>query len=307
MTRPPTARQIAQEALASYPIRVRRVRLLHDGYNVTYRVDDEAGARYALRVSRPGPTPREVRDEVAWCEALARDTDVRLLRIVRARDGEPVAVAYGRCCVLSTWVEGAQRGEGLTPNMLRAVGRTMARMHRHGREWEPPAGWRRPRFDTVWPDDSTVLEQLPLDSAEAFAAAYARLTPLLAELLEDRAHVIHGDLHQGNYRFAPGHDVGVIDFDDCALGHPAQDIAISWYYLARFARYPSLCDAFKAGYTELEPWPLSPDVLEALLVWRGLVLCDSVLAHPSEKLNALGHQLLPRWTARCRRWLEGSA
>ena len=62
MTRPPTARQIAQEALASYPIRVRRVRLLHDGYNVTYRVDDEAGARY---VELYNPTDQAL-DLVGW-------------------------------------------------------------------------------------------------------------------------------------------------------------------------------------------------------------------------------------------------
>jgi len=164
-------------------------------------------------------------------------------------------------------------------------------------------------LDGFWMWSPSPLDALEGRAQKLFAEAAERLAPLLVSLVEEECHVLHADLHQGNYRFAPGHDVGVIDFDDCALGHPAQDIVICWYYLQRFGpRYESLTQAFREGYMSVAPWPtrLDDGLAEALLTWRSLALCASVLAHPNKKLREHGRALLPTWTARCEHWLSMS-
>lgn len=298
-------RQLALDALAAYDLKPERVRLRHDSYNVTYEVRGARGARYALRISRPAVTAEDVRAEVAWCDALAEDTDVRLLRVVRTREGEGVALSHGRACVLSTWVSGAQRSRGLTPNMLEAVGRTMALMHRHGRQWTPPEGWSRPPLRTVWlSGDPDPIPGLPEAHRGVFREAHDALAPVLDGLWRgDACHVLHADLHQGNYRFSKGHNVGVIDFDDCSVGHPAQDAAISFYYLRRLDPEGVLRAAFQRGYRALEPWPLDAELLQALLVWRALGLCGSVMHHENPEVRAYGDRLVPSWADLCAQWL----
>jgi len=290
-------RRLAATAAAALGFSGARVRLLHDGYNVTYRVD-VGGERYALRVTRPGPTLAHVRAELVWVAALAGDTGLRL--------ASPVGCVEvgGRVCVLNRWVTGAQRGRGLTPNMLAAVGRVMARMHDQAEGWTPPGGWSRPVLDEVWMGAPSPLDALEPRTRAAFAEAAERLAPLLKRLVAQQAFVLHADLHQGNYRFDPGLAVGVLDFDDCALGHPAQDIAITAYYLQRFPHYAALSDALRRGYCELRRWPTDPEIHEALLIWRVLSLCAHLNAHASESFRGLLTEILPRWTEDVEGWLR---
>lgn len=301
------ARRIALDALKAYGLEPARVRLRCDSYNVTYEVRDARGGRYALRISRPAVTAEAVGAEVAWCDALAEDTDVRVLRVVRTREGRAVALSHGRACVLSSWVSGVQRGRGLTPNMLEAVGRAMAQLHRHGRQWRPPEGWARPALRGVWlGGDPDPIPSLPAEHQGVLCEARDALGPILAGLWRGGAcHVLHADLHQGNYRFGRGHDVGVIDFDDCSVGHPAQDIAICFYYLRSLDPEGALRAAFERGYRALDLWPLDPALLRALTVWRALGLCGSVMHHESPQLRAYGARLVPGWAALCAAWLRG--
>lgn len=237
--------------------------------------------------------------ELAWTTALDRDTDLVICA------PEAWAVVEERVCVMTRWVPGAYRAKSLTPTMLRAVGAVMAKLHEHGRRWRPPEGWDRPRLDTVWLQAPSPLSRLPDDVRTLFARCEQRLAPVLARLMAESTHVLHADLHQGNYRLSPGPRVGVIDFDDCAVGHPAQDIAISLYYVLRHKRYAGLRPAFEEGYRSQRPWPTDDETLAALFVWRSLGLCAGVHAHPSEKLRNLIPALLPKWSARASRWLAG--
>tara|TARA_R110002073_G_scaffold74100_1_gene180981 strand:- start:6941 stop:7573 length:633 start_codon:yes stop_codon:yes gene_type:complete len=197
-----------------------------------------------------------------------------------------------------------QFSKTLSVKMLVAVGRSMALLHRHGREWSPPKGWARDRLDVTWLHGApNPIASLPLQYQRVVGEAHDRLGPILTALCAQTSHVLHADLHQGNYRFDPGCDVGVIDFDDCAVGHPAQDIAIAFYYLKKYSNQDELQCAFRKGCEELEPWPLDSPTLEALLVWRALSLCASVLTHENSKIRGQAAGYLGEWAARCERWL----
>lgn len=287
----PRQHQLRRQALAALAALDRpeaRPRLLFDGYNVTYEVLDR-GERLALRLTRPGVSLAHVQGEVAWMTALARDSDVRV--------AEPVGVCVvdEQVCVLTRWVHGVTRHASLTPRAMAAVGETMAALHDHASHWTRPGTWSRPDVGSVWLGSPDPTPQLPADVAERFTACASRLRPILAQLMAGEVFVLHADLHQWNVKLAPGHDVGVLDFDDCAVGHPAMDLAISRYYLGGHPRCEELRAALERGYRRRRPWPADPELLEALHVWRMLGLCASVLDHPTEALRAKVGELLPRW------------
>lgn len=269
-----------------------RLSLVFDGYNTTYQI--RGPERFALRVTRAGPTLEHVRGELAWMRALAEDTDVRLCTPVGH------VVVEDRVCVATRWVHGAQRKAGLTPNMLRAVGRTMRTLHEHGAQWTPPPSFQRETLDQVWIDGPSPIPDLEPDLADLFQAAHDRVKPVVASLIAEGTHVIHADLHQGNVRYGPGHDVGVLDFDDVSLGHPIQDLAITIYYLQKLPRYAEL----RAAVIEGTGYEVDPQVLDALLVWRMLGLFSAVRVHPNPFLRGLVPELMPRWTAQARAFVE---
>lgn len=296
------ARRVALRALARYPITPRRVRLQHAGYNVTYRVFADEGV-FALRVTRPGPTAAHVAAEVAWMHALQTETTLRVPGIMRTIDGQQVVEINGQCCVLARWLDGAMRAKGLTPNMLAAVGEALAQLHAHGEAWRPPEGWSRPQFDGVWLRAPDPTPGLPPETRDLFLEAADRVAPVLAAQRALPRHVIHADLHQGNYRFARGHDVGLIDFDDCAIGTPAQDVAITLYYLQSLPQFDALWAALRRGYTRRRPWPTDPETTRVLMVWRTLHLCSDCAAHPSAEVRAFVERMIPKWTARIQRFM----
>ena len=302
MNRRQAARRIAMRALSAYALDVRRVRLQHAGYNVTFRVWADQGV-FALRITRPGPARAHVEAEVIWMQAVRAQSAVRVPEIMCAKDGATVVEIDGQMCILARWLPGAMRGAGLTPNMLEAVGATLAQLHTQAAAWVPPPGWARPDFDGVWLRAPDPTPSLPRETAMLFRDAVARVAPALAAQRALPRHVIHADLHQGNYRLGRGHAVGVIDFDDCAIGTPAQDVAITLYYLQNHARFDELWAALRRGYARARPWPTDPQTVKVLMIWRTLHLCSDCAGHPSAEVRAHVDHMIPEWTARVRRFM----
>lgn len=72
-------RPTAHAALRGYTLDVTQLRLLNHGFNTIFRVDTSTGERYALRLnvnSRRSPAP--IAAEMAWLDALSRDTALQL-------------------------------------------------------------------------------------------------------------------------------------------------------------------------------------------------------------------------------------
>ncbi|MEJ2131479.1 MAG: hypothetical protein P8Y95_07645, partial [Gammaproteobacteria bacterium] len=66
---------LVQWALMHYPINVRYLVLVSYDTNYIYRVTDDDGKLYALRLTAPyWRTEEDLRAEVMWLDALTRDT-----------------------------------------------------------------------------------------------------------------------------------------------------------------------------------------------------------------------------------------
>lgn len=288
---------IARAALAELGLESARLRLINDGYNTTWRVQ-LPDRRLALRLTRAGPSLAYVAAEAAWIRAVDRDLDLH----VCAPEG--LTLTQGRACLLTRWVPGAARGRRLTASIVHRVGVAMAALHDQAEAWSPPEGWSRPRLEDPWLGEPSPLSSLPAEAADVFGRCAERLRPMLEGLVAERCHVLHADLHGGNYRVGPGDAFGVLDFDDCAQGHPAQDVGISFFYMRNHPRYPAFRRAFEAGYRTRRPWPTDDFTVQAMGAWRAISTLAHVLPHANPDVRGWGEARSPEWLALCRSWLD---
>lgn len=295
-------RVAALEVLRAWPLRVTRLRLLYHGYNTTFRVDTEDGSRFALRLNvNSHKTAPELRAEMAWIDALARDTEVSVPVPQRTIDGhlttEVWVPSLGRSlpAALFAWLSGPNVEERATPVHLRAAGQAMARLHTHAERWSLPSGASLPASDELFmhgrqylhvehslltPERRAVLQQVIPRVQQEFAAVFGSSTP----------HVLHADLHLANMKWYRGR-LSVFDFDDCVIGVPAHDLAVSTYYLRP---RQELVDALFEGYSDLRPLPdVSTERFEALLVGRNVLLLNELLGTASADFR----EMLPTYAA----------
>ena len=167
----------------------------------------------------------------------------------------------------------------------RRIGRTIGRMHAVGAARPAP---NRPRMtveryireplDVLLGGDFIPGSLAPRYRDVALSIADAVATPMAAA----RAQRIHGDLHWGNILWAKDGPI-LVDFDDCGMGPPVQDI----WLLAR-------------GDTE-EARTMRADLLEGYELFREFDRSTLALCEP---LRAMRIVYMSGWIAR--RWDDPS-
>jgi Ser/Thr protein kinase RdoA (MazF antagonist) len=293
----PAMHSLGRSVLECFGVRNAKLRLLRHEHNTTFRVDS-GGQRFVLRINRPGVhDARTIDSEMHWLAALARDTSLGVPVPVAATDGRLVVTVKvpssdtPRHGVLLRWQPGRFVDENLSPKHLAAVGRLHAGLHRHAAAWERPAGFLRPRVDTltnagkvasISPFATAARRPSAADAAQAMAIVEALLgveslalvrdalseatdTAAAVEAVEGPSGLIHADLHYENFLFDKGH-ARAIDFDDCGWGPRLYDLAITLWELQERADYPSLRDALLDAYGRHFAVPVDYEALTAGLI-----------------------------------------
>jgi Ser/Thr protein kinase RdoA (MazF antagonist) len=154
----------------------------------------------------------------------------------------------------------------------------MAMLHSHAQQWSLPVDATLPASDDLWMHGTNHLDvPHPLLTPERRAVideAVAHVQPRYeAVYASGRPQVLHGDLHLGNVKWYRGR-LSVFDFDDCVIGVPTQDLAVSTYYLRPL---DGLEAALFEGYSQLRPVPeVAPDRFEALVAGRNILLLNEL-------------------------------
>lgn len=302
-------RRLALEALQQYDLAPTRLRLITNSFNAIFRLDTQDGQKLVLRVSLPegGHNRAGTEAEMAWLDALSRETALSVPRPLAARNGERVVEASApgvpqpRMCVIFSWVDGKNLADCLSEESLRQHGALMAQLHQHSTRFNPPNPASLPRFDRVFPFPEPVIlfeprfaAWMPASRRAVFERAYAWAQEAIHHLQSsgEPMRILHGDLHQWNVRVRRG-VLSPIDFEDLIWGWSVQDIAITLYYLQgeAFERYRQ---AFKEGYTRLSPWPERyAGEIEAFIAARSLGMVNFILQDPN-----------PDWQSEAPRFIE---
>lgn len=280
----------AHEALAAFGITPGHVRLAWHAENLTFDVSDaKNGARYALRLHRPGHNSlEELESEFVWVQAL-RDSGIPTpYRRVDPHGMPYVETTAGerRHASLTEWVNGTLLSQVIAEETdlqtqrahVGALGTLMAMMHNQAAGWRPPPGFTRRSLDMealIGEASLAALDHHPgltPDEHALFRSAQLRVREELSAYAADSPDfsMIHADLHLGNI-ITDGSALFVIDFDDAAWGYHLYEIACGLFPFAH-EQYEACESALLERYASLRPLPGAIAFLPAFRVLRGLML-----------------------------------
>lgn len=251
--------------------------LLNRSENETWR----AGP-LVLRLHREGyHTKPEIASELAWLTVLQ---DVPGLNAVTPIPGAQGLVTEidGRFLVAFAPIEGQelQPGDDLA-RWFAPLGEITACLHLHARQWTPPPGFSRKRWDV-----ETILGPSPhwghWRQAQGLDLKGAKLLTDATDALAAKLHaygtgpktfgLIHADLRLANLMVH--HDrLTAIDFDDCGFGWWAYDLASALSFIETDPRLPDLIARWCDGYTRIAP--LRPEdcaMIPSLIFLRRVLL-----------------------------------
>jgi Ser/Thr protein kinase RdoA (MazF antagonist) len=236
-----------QAALPAYDLEGCDFSMLRTLGDAVARVETPDGPR-SLRVNLPESGAGERRAEIYSFLALAHGAGLYVpppLPDVQGRTVSPMPEE--RTAVLATWIEGQPSGRHLSPALAAEIGRVTARLHAlHS----TPQPWHGPVLDATWLRGWWQNEAPKHLEAEQIAPCLPAIQTA-AEWLDlhtDEVQVIHADLHFGNLLALPGGAVGLLDFGDCALAHPAFDLAMTEGEFMDFGEGQEYIAAYRSAY-----------------------------------------------------------
>jgi Ser/Thr protein kinase RdoA (MazF antagonist) len=282
-------------------------------YNATLKVETTDGQLFALRINTNSPrTPENLRAEIAFVRLLAEDGRVKVPHPIENREGDfytsILHEASGRMfhCVLYSWILGEElEEEPQDEQQLSALGAAMATMHLAVEGFELPEGSSLPTFDDPlwWTEDFLLSEKSVLDAEakDLISQALAAIKSGVAKFFANGTpRLIHADMHGGNALWYEG-SLSVIDFDDCGIGFPLQDLATALYYLDT----PEQDAAFKEGYASVAPVPqCSEKEMSMLFLQRRIVLLNYLYETSNLKHRSVIPEYLEETLRRIRNYLE---
>ena len=252
--------------------------------NRVYEVELADERRLVVKFYRPGRWSREtILDEHRFLLELAA-AEVPAVAPLDLGNGATLNDAHGIFYAAFPKVRGRTLDE-LAAEGRRRIGRTIGRMHAVGAAHPAP---HRPRLsvERYIHEPLEVLLQghfMPENMGPRYRDVALRIADAVAEpLAAAGAQRIHGDLHWGNIIWAADGPI-LVDFDDCLMGPPVQDL----WLLAR-------------GHDE-EARQAREDLLEGYELFREFDRSTLALAEP---LRALRIVYMSGWIAR--RWEDPS-
>jgi Ser/Thr protein kinase RdoA (MazF antagonist) len=289
-----TMRPLAKEIVDGFDLGECELESINHEFNSTFKLTAASGECFALRINvNSQRTLPNLKAEIFWVEQLAHVEGLKVPAPVKNASGEYISKAWHPLlerelfAVLFTWLEGEELGDEPTEEMMRATGRAVARMHIASSETQLPAGAELATVDDMFwgnTDGISRSEQLTAEDRATLARAIERIeSTTKAMYARNKPQLLHADVHPWNVMWHDG-DVAVFDFDDCVIGIPAQDIAVTLYYNDTAEQDA----AFLAGYQEIAPLPdYTEEEMQILRLQRRIFLLSYILETENPEHRAM--------------------
>ena len=310
---------LAEMTLLRYPAALQgKLSLLCRSENATFLLE-AGGKRYALRLHRADyHQPADIESELHWLDALC-ETGIDVPQAVVDREGERVQTLMleegsVRYAVLFHWIEGEMPGTDVDPRAFQQLGNITARLHKHSRNWQRPAGFQR----IIWDHQTMVSPQshwgdwrdapnLRVQDHGIVEETIVRVGSTLAEFGKEPRNygLIHADLRLTNLLLYKG-ETRVIDFDDCGFGWYLHDLAAAISFNEHHPRAAEWVDHWIRGYEQVAHiTDAEMERVPTLLIQRRIQLLAWAGSHAeTEMAQSLGPQWADHSVRLCRRYLE---
>jgi Ser/Thr protein kinase RdoA (MazF antagonist) len=223
---------------------------LPDSQNTNHVVTGATGERYLLRQHRSAShSLAALESELSWLNHL-HEKGLEVQRPVPLITGSFIFVAEAARFSLLTWIEGEVL-ETIDATRAEVLGAAMARLHVAARDFTPPPGFERPRYDAAFLE-RTLNELRGIGFLRDDLPLFERATTKAKTGFVGDEHtwgLIHADVHSANLIWR-GSSVAIIDFDRCGFGPLSFDIVTALGYLEEESR-----TAFLRGYETVLPLP----------------------------------------------------
>lgn len=280
-------RSVAMAACQRFGVHPKTMRCINHGFNTTYAITDATGAKYALRLNTH--SLRDItglRAEQEWITALSTESPIIVPVPLTTDSGAlfveiPFAPMHKTLiATLARWLPGRIVGAKPSRQQVYQIGVATALLHRHSSAWRPTAQAVFPLVNTLLMNSDDHLthapqSRIPRAVRTLIDAVRPRIDAVYAQLNDQMSvQPIHADLHAYNMMWH-NQQLAIFDFDDAGMGLPIQDLAITLYYLRDI---PYADAELWAGYRSVNPELTVPtDILEALIMGRGIVLLNDLL------------------------------
>lgn len=286
--------------------------LINLSENHTFRIDSPDGGKAILRVHRPGYHSRlAIESELAWMQALRRDTGLFTPRPLVGKDGvlvqEALFLNETRYMVAFAFEEGVepQVFDDLTP-VFRQLGALAAQCHSHVIDWKPPQPFERQVWtegaildpDAIWGDWRAAPGVTgPVRSTLDRLDTHLRAQLGTYGMGKDRFGLIHADMRLANLLVSDG-VTRLIDFDDCGFCWFGYDFGAAVSFFEDSETVPDLRAAWLEGYCEYRAYgPEHEAMLDAMVMLRRMALLAWTGSHAETDLAQSLHATFAAGTA----------
>lgn len=291
---------IARAAADSYGWKNCDIESINHEFNSTFKITTVDGNRYALRINvNSQRTKANVLAEVFWVKELSEVNRLNVAKPVANLKGEFLTFFWHEdmgkdlATVAFEWIDGTEMGDKPSLEALKAVGAALARMHEASVSTQLPNGAELHVLkDALWGANNNINASDSLSSSDR--VTLVRSLDVISEVSEDMFNrqtpqIIHADVHGWNVMWN-GKEATIFDFDDCAIGLPVQDLAVTFYYLDVKDHENYIIE----GYESVRPLPnFSEFEMETLIMQRRIILLNYLL----ETSNPEHRAMVPKYLA----------
>jgi Ser/Thr protein kinase RdoA (MazF antagonist) len=272
------------------------VKLLSYSENATYLIRSPGQPPRVLRINRPGYHPRaNIASELAWVEAIRRDTPIVTAEPIPSLDGEYIQLVWHpsvpepRNCVLFSFVDGGEPDDSNRVAAFELLGEVTAQLHKHVLAWKAPRAITR----HVWDFDAMLGEEKPLwgdwkkglGMTPQIRRHLEKLVTVLRSRVEEfgtgpkRFGLVHADLRAANL-LVKGDRISVIDFDDCGFSWYIYDLAAALSFIETHPDVPAYVAAWLKGYGKVRKLPKEDlAMIDTFIMLRRMLLVAWIGSH----------------------------